>query len=243
MDFKDIEELKAKLTEISKKGFIKSHRLNNTGIGKTLEDEMDIVENNYAGGDFKLNGSLVELKAQREHASSRITLTTKEPNWSVNKLETIKKVGYKDVKGRIGLKITLTATKPHPQGYELKIADGEIQVINKQLGKICFYKIDELVDIVKNKLGKNLLFVIAEVKYGKDKKQEFFHYKEAKYFSEFNEDNFKDLIKTGKVIWEFRLHIKPTGAIRDHGSGFRVSKKYLKDLFNKEETILSEEQK
>jgi hypothetical protein len=32
MDFNNLEELKAKLTEISKSGFIKSHRLNNTGI-------------------------------------------------------------------------------------------------------------------------------------------------------------------------------------------------------------------
>ena len=63
MDFRDLNELRQKLKDISEKGFIKSHRLNNTGIGKTLEDEMDINENNLPEGDFTIKNKLVELKA------------------------------------------------------------------------------------------------------------------------------------------------------------------------------------
>jgi hypothetical protein len=243
MDFKDLKELKETLERISGRGFIKSHRLNNTGIGKTLEDEMDITENNYPEGDFKLGNISVELKAQRRWASSRITLTTKEPTWSLDKLETIKKIGYPDAQGRTGLKITVSTTRPSPQGISMKIVDGEIQIISKKIGKICFYKIKNLIDIIKKKFGDNLLLVIADTDYGKDKTIELFHYNEAILFSGFNEKGFKRLLDEGKIIWEFRLHIKESGAIRDHGSGFRMSRRYLKELFDKDNIIISSKQK
>jgi len=243
MNFENLGELKGALERISGRGFIKSHRLNNTGIGKTLEDEMDITENNYAGCDFKLGEKMVELKAQRKHASSRVTLTTKEPLWSVDKLKTIKELGYPDIQGRIGLKITISMTRPSPQGFSMRLSDGEIQIISRKKGKICFYKIKDLMEILKHKLGENLLFVLAETKYGKEKTEEHFHYQDAVLFSGLNEKKFRELLSSGKIIWEFRLHIKPSGAIRDHGSGFRMNRKHLGELFNKQEIIISLKQK
>src|SRR3989344_3430917 len=91
MDFASLEGLKQKLKEISEKGFIKSHRSNNTGIGKTLEDEMNISENNLPEHDFTIGKTLIELKAQRIEAGTPITLSTKEPTWKMNKFEVKKK--------------------------------------------------------------------------------------------------------------------------------------------------------
>lgn len=59
-------DIKNKLSEISKKGFIKSLRKDNTGIGFTLETLLGIKENNLGEPDFIYKGLKVELKAQRK---------------------------------------------------------------------------------------------------------------------------------------------------------------------------------
>lgn len=154
MNFENLEQLKLKLQEIKNKGFIKSHRKDNTGIGKTLEDEMNISENNLKTGDFMVGDGWVELKAQRRKASSRITLSTKEPEWIFDKLNTIKKTGYKDSKGRVGLKITLNTSTFNPKGYKLELNKDRICIVHKNIGEVCFFDIKELIKIIKEMLEK-----------------------------------------------------------------------------------------
>ena len=235
MDFKDLQELREKLHEISKKGFIKSHRANNTGIGKTLEDEMGIKENNLAEHDFTIGNRLVELKAQRIDAGTPVTLSTKEPTWKFNKFEVIKRTGYSDKKGRQALKIILSTKGYNPKGYKLKIKglfNKRIAIIHHKLGEVCFFDFRRLINIIRSKLGNNVLLVLADVqKKGKD---EYFNYKEATYFSGFKEKAFKKMIADGRIIWEFRLHLKSDTAIRDHGSGFRTGRKNIPSMYEKE---------
>jgi len=234
MDFRDLDELKQKLKDISEKGFIKSHRINNTGIGKTLEDEMNITENNLPEGDFTIRDKLVELKAQRIEAGTPVTLSTKEPIWRMNKFEVIKKTGYTDKKGRQALKIILSTKGYNPKGYKLEIKGflkKRVAIVHNKIGEVCFFDFDELMKIIKTKLGENVLLVLADVK--KKGLHEYFHYKEAIYLSEFKPKEFKKMIYTGRIIWEFRLHLKSDTAIRDHGSGFRTSRKSLPLLYNK----------
>lgn len=57
-------------------GQVKSHRAGDTGIGKTLEDLLDIKENNIQAPD--LHG--FEIKSMRQMTSSNLTLFTKSPN-------------------------------------------------------------------------------------------------------------------------------------------------------------------
>ena len=45
MQKRTITQIKKALKDLSEKGWIKSNRLHNTGIGKTLEDLLDIKEN------------------------------------------------------------------------------------------------------------------------------------------------------------------------------------------------------
>ena len=80
------------------------------------------------------------------------------------------------------------------------------------------------------------MLVLADKK--KENEGEYFHYVEAFLFSDFNEDNFKNLLIEGKIVWEFRMHLKESGSARDHGSGLRISRKYLGSLFEKKEKIL-----
>lgn len=71
-----LEELKEKLNKIKAAGFIKTHRANDTGIGKTLEDLLGIKENNLQTPDVVD----IELKAKRIDSDSMLTIGTKSPN-------------------------------------------------------------------------------------------------------------------------------------------------------------------
>jgi len=50
-------KLVKKLKAINEMGYIKTHRTGNTGIGKTLEDLLEITENNVPGP----NAAMIEL--------------------------------------------------------------------------------------------------------------------------------------------------------------------------------------
>jgi len=231
--------IRSKLRDIKEKGFIKSLRKNNTGIGYTLEELLKIKESNIGEPDFTYKGLKVELKTQRKQASSRVTLSTKSPIWKpLRDREIINKLGYIDKEGRKALKITLKVDGFNPKGFKLNLDEKKdrLEIVHKSFGVTCYFKYSELIETVKTKLYENLLLVLANKK--KENEEEYFHYVEAFLFSDFDEDNFKNLLIEGKIIWEFRMHLKESGFARDHGSGLRISRKYLGDLFKKEEKIL-----
>jgi len=229
--------IKEKLEEIKQKGFVKSLRKNNTGIGHTLEKLLGIKENNIGEPDFIYNKLKVELKTQRKKAGSRVTLSTKSPVWEpLRDREIINKLGYVDKEGRKALKITLKVDGFNSKGFKLQIEKDKLNIMHKDFGVTCYFKFSELIKTIKIKLYKNLLLVLAEREY-KDK-EEYFHYVEAVLFSDFNEEKFKKLLNEGKIVWEFRMHLKESGFARDHGSGLRISRKYLGSLFEKQEKIL-----
>lgn len=58
-------------------GWVKSNRKNNTGIGKTFEDYIGVVENNLEEPDL----AGFEIKSHRAEATSYVTLFTKAPNF------------------------------------------------------------------------------------------------------------------------------------------------------------------
>ncbi len=233
---KDID-IKKVLPEISKKGFIKSLRKDNTGIGYTLETVMDIKENNLGEPDLSYKGIPVEMKAQRKHASSNITLITKSPHWSpVTAKGIIEKYGYKDTQGRQGLKVTLKVTEFNTQGLKLEVTNGNLNIVHKKDGVICYFVIDELMEKLKTKLFENLLLVFADTKV--EDGVEWFHYNNSILLTELSNDGFKRLLNEGLMVWEFRMHIKESGSVRDHGAGFRLNKRHIDQLYAKKEKIM-----
>ena len=72
---KNLNEFIEKFIKIKNMGWIKTYRTGPTGIGKTLEDLLEIPENNIDGPDF----GDYELKAMRSSANSMLTLFTKTP--------------------------------------------------------------------------------------------------------------------------------------------------------------------
>src|SRR3989344_4021334 len=78
MDAKVLRGFKKDFSVIKSKGFIESHRTHNTGIGKTFEDLIGVVENNNALADYQ---DVLELKSSRELTESMVTLFTKKPSF------------------------------------------------------------------------------------------------------------------------------------------------------------------
>ncbi|OIO21238.1 hypothetical protein COV61_05450 [Candidatus Micrarchaeota archaeon CG11_big_fil_rev_8_21_14_0_20_47_5] len=226
-----------KLKGIYKLGFIESLRSGNTGIGKTLEELFGIPENNVSN-DFQFEGRIIELKSQRATASSRVTLITKSPHWNPLSAEKIiRKYGYSDAKGRQGLKVTITAVDFNTHRLKLEINKplNRINIIHKKNGAVCYFEIKELMGKIKEKLSQNLLIVFAETR--KKRRKEQFHYTEAYFLSDLSEENFEQLLLDGVIVWEFRMHIKENGSVRDHGAGFRISEKHLPELYSAKEKI------
>ena len=244
-----IEELK----KLFDKGFIKTLRENDTGIGYTLETLLKIKENNVGEPDFKFNEIPVELKAQRKYAKSKITLMTKTPYWEpLPAKDIIKMFGYKDKMGRQGLKITLTATEGYnSRGFKLELdrKANRINIVQKGFGVVCYYKIDELMNKLKVKIFKNLLLVLADTE--KKDKSEYFRYEKGILLKDLSEEAFEKLFSEGHIVWEFRMHLKENGGVRDHSPGFRINRSKIKELYSEQEVIfdgseqtkLSEEQK
>lgn len=237
------------LTRLFKKGFIKSLRRDNTGIGYTLETELGIKENNEGEPDFIYKELPVELKSQRANASSRVTLMTKTPNWDPLKAkEIIERFGYKDEDGRPALKITLKTNEYEPNGFKLEEdkKTNRLNITQKDYGIVAYFDIKEMMSCIKKKLYENLLLVLAERKIIKG--EEYFRYTKAILSTNLNEESFEKLLDEGLIVFEFRMHIKSDGIVRDHGPGFRISRSQIYKLYEKEEVIfdsskLSEEQK
>ena len=242
-DLQEIDFVK-ELKGLFKKGFVKSLRSNDTGVGYTLETLLKIKENNSGEPDFLYNGIPVELKAQRETASSRVTLMTKTPKWDPLKpKEIIEKFGYNDEKGRQGLKITLTANNFNTKGFKLNLdkRTNRLNIVHRDYGIVAYYDVAELMQKLNDKIYKNLILVLAEKK--KEGAQEYFKYNKATLLQELSEESFESLFNDGTIVWEFRMHIrekhkgKQDFSVRDHGPAFRIRRNQLGKLYAKSKVI------
>lgn len=73
-----IEKFKKDFAKVKKQGWIKSMRSHNTGIGKTFEESIGVVEKNSQDVDYK---GLLEIKSKRDLSESLLTLFTKSPSF------------------------------------------------------------------------------------------------------------------------------------------------------------------
>ena len=225
--------IRKKMPEIAEKGFIISKRKGDTGIGYTLEEELGIAENNERIQDLIFEGKKVELKAQRRSTVSPVTLFTKEPKKpGLSDRSMLEKYGYSDKDGRRALKVTLKADQPNLQGLELKIntKEGKLSIAHMTDGDLWFWDTSSL----KLKID-NLLLAFADSK--RVGETESFHYNEAYYLSDFDQEKFFKLIDSGKIVVDLRMHLKSSGAVRNHGTAFRGKFQDFKVCYNKQESL------
>lgn len=117
-------ELLELMLELSKRGFIKTHRSGDTAVGHLLETELGISANSSKAPDYKG----IEIKSTRAKAQKRHTMFAKVPNWSQSTVrstgEFLELFGY-DRRGFPELNCEVSARRANSQKLRLRVSSDE----------------------------------------------------------------------------------------------------------------------
>ena len=238
-----------KFHQVKALGFVQSKRSHNTGIGKTFEDYVGVVENNLDEPDL----AGFEIKTHREQSQSYGTLFTKSPNFPPKANNYLKdKFGspYDDNPGLKNLHTSMFASKYNSYKgiYSFRLHNDsknrvlKIEVFdaksNNLIDDSVGYTYDSLERIIKRKI-KNLFFVKAETKVLSD--VEYFYFNGASIYTDPSLDKFLKLIDDGLIMYDIRIGSyksgKNYGKAHDHGSGFRIMESNIHLLFAHNEMV------
>ncbi len=245
MEFNSFEEIVARLQDLRDQGYIVTHREGNTGIGKTLEDELGIRENNEEDADITLSPTRnIELKSIRDGTDSRMTLFTKEPPKRDRRIwgtDAIAQFGYYDAEqDRQSLYTTLEFDDPNPQGLYLTYRNSRLAVAHTDYGVCAYYPRSTIRLKVEEKFPE-LIVVTAKTK--GEGAQEVFWYSEALHLTGFDCDSFFSLLEQGDITLDTRMHLSGArgSAYRNHGTAWRVKKQDLSRIFGESTELLAGE--
>jgi len=232
----DLKELTQKLKEINKMGFIKTHRAGDTGIGKTLEDLLNIPENNIPLHDIH---GLAELKAYRKDAKSMLTLFTLEPLPKGGNRDRLllNNFGYSKRNNQRPKELhsTLSCKRYNNQNLKLSIGKDKIAIDGKNHQLNIYWDMDSLKEKFEKKLPA-LVYVLADRKFIET--SEYFHFNSACLLQGFSFELFKAMVKEDQIVVDFRMYYRPNGTVRNHGTGFRVKINSLYNCFKTETRLL-----
>jgi hypothetical protein len=231
-----LDELVAKVTEISKRGFIPSIGIGDRGIGLTFENLLDIQPNSdkepdYKGIEIKCSSSL-KAKHKRTVQTGKQTLFAQIPEWGFAKDRKglVEKYGYLDEeRDRKALYITIKVV-PNNRGWSLEVVESEGLVyvcLNEE--RILHYNMSNLKHQLESK-HKESIFVTAH-KQTLTSGSEEYHYDSLVHAKDVLFPEFISLIKENLIGLDFAIHLKD-GKARDHGFLWRLdNKKHLFRLF------------
>lgn len=232
----NLDTLKKELRRVAKLGFVPTHRVGDTGIGKTLEDLLHIKENNIPLHDI---AGIAELKAYRRSAKSMLTLFTLEPlpKGGDRDRTLLDNFGYsKRANGRSKeLHSTLSCKRYNNQSLKLSVVGGKIRVQGKGRRLNIYWDMESVQKKFGDKLPA-LVYVLADTKEVRDK--EYFHFNEAYLLSGFDFDLFKKMVKKDQIVVDFRMYYRPNGSVRNHGTGFRVKINKLYNCFREKVRLI-----
>lgn len=236
---KYLDELKNKVEEIKKMGWVEAHRTGDTAIGKTFEDLLGKNEDNKSLPDYKD----IEIKAQDKDTSSMLSLFTLSPKPS--KINTKLRETYgvpceeNDKVKRLNTTISATTYNTHRGGYDFKLNVDEekkrITIIikehetNKVVSTEAFWDFEDIKNSLEKKL-KYIAYVNADKKIESGKV--YFNYNQLYLITGLSMDNFIRAIKDGAIKADVRIGVyasgEKLGKTHDHGTGFRIQFKDLK---------------
>lgn len=243
---KEILDLYEKFVDIKERGWIKSIKNGNNGVGLTFEHLLGIQQNELEIPDY--NG-VVEIKTKRKTSCSYIILfscTPTGPNY--HEVEMIKnRYGYPhkllpqykvlnnsvygNRKNKIGCNFyfKLDVDRVSKKIYLIVYDKNKIEI-----EKSTYWDFDILEEKLNRKL-KNLAVIKAYSK--KEEFIEWFKYSDFQVYSLKSFDKFIELIEKGIIRLNFKLNIKTKGEklgqIHDHGTSFDILEKDIPKLYNK----------
>lgn len=230
-------ELLDRLREICGKGFVRTLRSGDTGIGYTLETMLGIAANSSQAPDYKG----IELKAKRSRAGvgkNRSTLFSKVPNWQLSPVGSAKGLldlrGYLDKNDRLALYHTLSANRPNSLGLALDINSENDWLRQLYIDPASGAEVHDVtweLPVLKRDLAakhQQTFWIKAKCR-GKGENEEF-HYVEVQHTRSPLTANFTALVEAGVITVDYALHKKGT-RVRDHGYLFKIHPDNLGALF------------
>jgi len=231
-----LKDLIKRLEVLKSKEFVETSRKGPTGIGHLLEKELGLNETNISIPDI---GGRVELKGTRRNANSLITLFTfNRAVWLIKQKELIDKYGYKDEQGRQALYNIVNNKTPNTQGFYLLSDPARHLIILKNKNEeqnIAEWSTYVIAGKFMTKLDR-LLLILADNKIENDK--EYFHFNEAYLLENPTPEKFLEAFERSELMIDIRMHLKPSGGVRNHGTGFRISEKNLMLLYSKKKRLI-----
>lgn len=231
-------ELLGLLRQVSSKGYLRTLRPGDTGIGYTLETMLGISANSKQAPDYKG----IEIKAKRSRIGadrSRSTLFSKVPNWKLSPvgsaLGLLKARGYVDSDGRLSLYHTLSARGPNSLGLALDIDaenDWLRQVYHSPSTPRVVHDVTWEIPALKKDLAAKhrQTFWVRAMSRGTGQNEEF-HYVEVLRTRRPMTANFVALVEAGVITVDYALHKKSETRARDHGYLFKIHPDNLGALF------------
>ena len=209
-------------------GWIRTHRAGPTGIGKTLEDLLGIVENNIDGPDF----GEYELKSCRINSNSMLTMFTLSPlprganttlrikyGYSSEFYDNYEKVLHATLSGD---RFTHIADTGHSLKFTCK-TDG-IYIESENGVENIYWSRGNLKKQFEKKYKNKFVYAKADSR-GNGVDEEFL-FKEAWEVSGFNYDSFIKMLEDGKIYVDLRIGQyhggSKDGKTHDHGTAFRI---------------------
>lgn len=247
-DMSNKEFIIDKFLRVEKLGFVQSHRSNNTGIGKTFEDYVGVVENNLNEPDL----AGYEIKTHRKESNSYVTIFTKAPSFPDNANTylkdtfgevyddnpTLKKLHTSIFANRKNSYAGKYSFKLDVSSFEHRIYIEVYSLADQLLDRTCGYTYDDIQSALICKLN-NLFFVTAETKI--EDGVELFHFNCAEIYSNPSLDNFVEMLEKGEIMYDIRIGSyrsgRNFGRAHDHGSGFRIKESNLLKLYQDYEKI------
>jgi hypothetical protein len=231
-----LKEVVAKLENLKSQGFIPTSRKGPTGVGHLAEKILGVTESNLAIPDI---GGRVELKATRRAVNSPITLFTFNRGvWRIKQRELIRQYGYVDENGREALYSIVRHDPVNAQGFYLMSDSARnVVVLKNRLRETALAEWSAYVIAGKfmTKFDRLLLvFADNKIEHG----TEFFHFNEAYLLENPTPEKFLQAFDTNELMIDLRMHLRESGGIRNHGTGFRIFEKNLIHLYDKKTKLL-----
>lgn len=246
----DKERIIEAFRKVKALGWVESHRRNNTGIGKTFEDNMGVGENNHKGPD--LFG--FEIKSHRAASSSYVTLFTKSPSFPSRGGNAYLKKRFGTVNPDSGIKELHTSmfadrfnTYEGKYSFRLihkpserRIYIGVYTLEGKELlDERVYYTYEDIKKAINNKLH-NLFYVRAQRK-SNDNGKELFYFDSAEIYTGPSLDSFLKLLDSGEIMFDIRMGVytsdKNYGKPHDHGNAFRIKEEKIMNLYSTKEDL------
>lgn len=255
------ESLIAELKNIASMGYFENRRAgNHGGIGNTLEDLLDIPENNIP----LPNAGEWELKTKRIKSNSLTTLFHVEPSPRAIKFVpqifllkygwAHKEAGKKYPLNEMSFRQTIHGLAPSDRGFMVKIDRDEKKVLISFDANKVATKHRDWLNAVKERVGleeldpqpywgfydlesvagtklHNCFYVQADVM--KKDGKEFYRYSKVMMLQKFSFEKFLDQIEKGNVFVDFDAR---TG--HNHGTKFRTRENFLPNLYDEATMIL-----